>query len=156
MAMENRPTASDVPTTLGNRLSTGLVNAGFMGGIGALSLGIFNKGTQLISKKPQVFLKALDWKMVGVIAGVSGLYAFFTANRAKEELLEKAIWQAQANLADPSIPGSQAAKKEQFERSISEIMDGNIPQELQQGSTKFRDKVTQERAVAQATGPNLS
>ena len=130
--------AEKVKTTMGDRLSTGAVNAGFGGGLMLASAAAVNgvmKFTKFGSKRPIV--GKVDWFITGITAAVAGIYGFVTANKGNEIAKEKAINEVLERAA--ARPNDPAAQK-MAEKEIEVIIEHG-PQ-----STKYRDLVNQSRA----------
>lgn len=153
--MQDQPQQPKIPTTIGNRLASAAAIGGLYGGGFAAINSALNGGIKLLWKEHKVFSR-FNIGLIGVVTGISAIFGFLTADKEKETQLLHAMDRAQAKLNNPDAPGSQQEKQAEFSKSISMIMDGKIPAELQEESTKFRDQVTQRRVASQASSASIS
>lgn len=139
--MEQDP--NKIQTTTGDRLSTGLVNAGIGGGLFAGGYAAFSGAAKLFKLKGADKLKfasPLSWKLTGAAAAILGVYGFATADKGKEVAKEKAM----ADLMDPT-KGTEKERSAAFDKQWDAIDKGDLSNLKE--STKFRDKISAERAA---------
>lgn len=146
-----------VPTTMGDRLSTGAVNAGLVGFAGlAVTAGL--QGVRKLMDKAKVkniklFPKTGLW-ITGILAAGAGLYTAFTANRGEEVMREEAFERAQRKLEDPNSTLPEAQRIAQFQKDVGLIMDEKATAETltrvaaDAPQASFQDRVAESRAVA--------
>lgn len=135
---------NDIKTTLGTRISTGLVNAGLGGAVIAGGYASFTGIAKLVKMKGAAAMKfasPLSWKASAAAAAVMGIYGFVTADRAKEVAKEKAL----ADFMDPT-KGSEKDRSAAFDKQWDAIDKGDLSNlKTANESSKFRDKVTASR-----------
>lgn len=136
--------AEKIETTIGDRISTGAVNAAVWGGFGAAGALAVNAIRKYAFKTPVKLFGKVDWIITGATAAASGLWAFFTADKSREVAIEKAI----DALADQKNTAPDVVKQKQLEKIISDAMDGKPIDSI---STKHRDMVSKQREVAAST-----
>ena len=135
-------------TTLGDRLSTGAVQAGVWGSGSLLTTTATNGFFKLLSKTPKdhKWISKLDWRIAGVVAAIAVLIKFFTTNGPRERAQSKALEGTINYIADPNNHLSKQQKQQIMEKAITDVQNGNTP--TLPTSTKYRDMVTAQRAAA--------
>lgn len=142
--MVQNPT--EIKTTTGDRLG----NAGFWGAFGAAALTgtafIYNGLNKLLTKTGALKPSSLQWKTIGVAAAVSAAFGFITMNKGEEKARMDALNRAIKISEDPNNHTSAKEKEAALSKAFDDVWNGKDPSTIAVDSTKFRDKVSAERA----------
>jgi hypothetical protein len=136
-------------TTMGDRLSTGAVQAGLWGGSSILGSLAVNGVRKMLSKGKDIkLMSGLDWKLAGGIALVAGLVSAVFANGPKERQQAKKIEDAILVAGDKTNSLTKKERETLIEQTINGVEKDKNPAFAQ--STKYQDMVTAARAAAEA------